>query len=117
MIVLVTTEADKTGRKEECGCFVCIDWGFFPVILLHLWPIWIAERLADFCFLFPAGKIKLYEKSADNFIPIVQDCLYHYLHYWFLGETKIVARCSKRREKDIGFIYSILVSSPHRGED
>jgi hypothetical protein len=117
VIVLVTTEADKTGRKEGCGCFVCIDWGFFPVILLHLWRIWIAERLADFCFLFPAGKIKLYEKSADNFIPIVQDCLYHYLHYWFLGETKIVARRSKRREKDIGFIYSILVSSPHRGED
>ncbi len=67
MIVLVTTEADKTGRNE-CGCFVCIDWGFFPVILLHLWPIWIAERLADFCFLFPAGKIKLYKKSVDNFI-------------------------------------------------
>ena len=75
MIVLVTTEADKTGRKEECGCFVCI-----------------AERLADFCFLFPAGKIKLYKKAADNFIQIVQDCLYHYLDYWFLGEPKIVSR-------------------------
>lgn len=92
MIVLVTTEADKTGRKEECGCFVCIDWRFFPVIFLHLWPIWIAERLADFCFLFPAGKIKLYKKAADNFIQIVQDCLYHYLDYWFLGEPKIVSR-------------------------
>ena len=61
--------------KEERDCFVRIDWGFFPVVLLHFWPIWIAERLADFCFLSPAGKIKLYKKAADNSIQIVQDYL------------------------------------------
>lgn len=63
MIVLVTTEADKTGRKEECGCFVCIDWGFFPFIFLHLWPIWIAERLAAF---LGADKYRLLRLSAKD---------------------------------------------------
>ena len=110
MIVLVTTEADKTGRKKERGCFVCIDWGFFPVIFLHLWPIWIAERLADFCFLFPAGKIKSYK---GRLIILFKLCRTVFITIWIIAfwekpKSYLVSGRSLLKEKRKGSRFHIL---------